>query len=539
MGRAPNVGKVFSPLDEELRLLPGNLAPRQQEHLAHLACFMPFDKVAQMMEELLSVQTYEETVRRLSERAGSWMEAAQRGDAQGDGSGESTEQEPLERCAFSADGAMVSLVNKQWAETRTVAIGEPQEKRTADGEIEIHVGQLSYFSRLADASTFSSLAEVEIRRRKVTQAKEVCAVMDGADWLQFFTERHRPDALRILDFPHAAEHISKLLEALENAGMRFPPHMLDRCLHLLKHRGPRPLLGMADRLGSDLAQQKGVQEHLEYLRKRESLMQYPQFRRNRWPIGSGMVESANKNVVEARLKGTGMHWERKQVNPMLALRNAVCNERWQEMWQEALKHSGRQQASHRAARAFQRRQALLTGNKLSLAASPSLPSVASQKLSSSASLQPASKAEALPVLPPKARPPAARPRSSRPSTGCKDHSMPKQVGSCHQRSSEMNADVCWCGTPLMRFKEHQSKKYCSDRCRQHAYRERQRHIPQLSLPVPATARGTLSSQQSTEMSAERCPCGTPLLHLKGRRTKGYCSGRCRQRAFRERQRWGF
>jgi hypothetical protein len=147
--------------------------------------------------------------------------------------------------------------------------------------------------------------------------------MDGADWLQFFTERHRPDALRILDFPHAAEHVSKLLEALESAGMRFPPHMLDRCLHMLKHRGPRCLLRMTDRLGSNLAQQKGVQEHLEYLHKREALMQYPQFRSNSWPIGSGMVESANKNVVETRLKGAGMHWERKNVNPMLALRNAV------------------------------------------------------------------------------------------------------------------------------------------------------------------------------------------------------------------------
>ncbi|SRR6266487_4770088 len=147
MGHAPNVGRVFFPLDEELRLLPGNLAPRQQDHLVHLACFMPFDKVAEMMKELLSVQTYEEMVRRLSEQVGSWMEAAQRGDARGESSGKLTEQEPLERCAFSADGAMVSLVNKQWAETRTVAIGEPQEKRTADGEIEIHVGQLSYFSR--------------------------------------------------------------------------------------------------------------------------------------------------------------------------------------------------------------------------------------------------------------------------------------------------------------------------------------------------------------------------------------------------------
>ena len=37
-----------------------------------------------------------------------------------------------------------------------------------------------------------------------------------------------------------------------------------------------------------------------------------------WPIGSGSVESANKGVVQARLKGAGMRWERSHVNPMLA-----------------------------------------------------------------------------------------------------------------------------------------------------------------------------------------------------------------------------
>ena len=39
-----------------------------------------------------------------------------------------------------------------------------------------------------------------------------------------------------------------------------------------------------------------------------------------------MVESANKVVVQARLKGAGMHWEPTHVNPMLALRTAACNE---------------------------------------------------------------------------------------------------------------------------------------------------------------------------------------------------------------------
>src|SRR5947207_2586854 len=178
MEHAPNVEQVFFPLDEELGLLPGKLAPRQYEHLVHLACFMPFDKAAQMMQEIVSVHTNEEIARRLTEQVGSWMEAAQTVEVEAEEEHEREDEQPPERCVISPDGAMVSLVHKQWVETRTVAIGEPQEKRNAKGEREIHVGKLSYFSRLADASTFTRLASVEMRRRKVAQAKEVCAVMD-------------------------------------------------------------------------------------------------------------------------------------------------------------------------------------------------------------------------------------------------------------------------------------------------------------------------------------------------------------------------
>ena len=46
------------------------------------------------------------------------------------------------------------------------------------------------------------------------------------------------------------------------------------------------------------------------------------------------MESANKLVVEARLKGPGMHRARKNVDPMLALRTVVCSDRWEEVWPE-------------------------------------------------------------------------------------------------------------------------------------------------------------------------------------------------------------
>jgi hypothetical protein len=46
---------------------------------------------------------------------------------------------------------------------------------------------------------------------------------------------------------------------------------------------------MSQRLPTELTELVGVREHLGYLCKREGLMQYPQFRRQGWPIGSGMV----------------------------------------------------------------------------------------------------------------------------------------------------------------------------------------------------------------------------------------------------------
>jgi hypothetical protein len=66
---------------------------------------------------------------------------------------------------------------------------------------------------------------------------------------------------------------------------------------------------------------------LAYLEKLQKQIQYPDCLAQGLPIGSGAVESGYKLVVEARLKGAGMHWARSHVKPMLALRNIACNDR--------------------------------------------------------------------------------------------------------------------------------------------------------------------------------------------------------------------
>jgi hypothetical protein len=129
---------------------------------------------------------------------------------------------------------------------------------------------------------------------------------------------------------HAAEYVNEIGQAVRVAGGRLPAHWLDGVLHRLKHQGPARVLRHLSWLVARYPSAE-IQEKRTYLHKREAHMQYPTYREAGWPSGSGSVESANKVVVEARLKGAGMRWGRQNVNPMLVLRNAVCNRQWHEI----------------------------------------------------------------------------------------------------------------------------------------------------------------------------------------------------------------
>jgi hypothetical protein len=95
---------------------------------------------------------------------------------------------------------------------------------------------------------------------------------------------------------------------------------------------------------------KVVKGSLEYLEKRREQIKYAEFQAMGYPIGSGAVESANKLVVEARLKGAGMHWAREHVNPMVALHNIVCSDRWEEAWPQISQRIRRKAKEQAAAR---------------------------------------------------------------------------------------------------------------------------------------------------------------------------------------------
>jgi hypothetical protein len=315
---------------------------------------MPFKHALESLADMLRVHVSEATARRETEHWGAAYVEVQKEEV------ERIEQElppaPAgpEKMLLSVDGAMVPLVGGEWVEVKTLALGVIEEPVWEKDEWKVHASELSYFSRWMEAEKFGRAALGETHHRGLETAAQVVAVTDGAVWEQGFIDYHREDAARVLDFPHAAEYVAESGQAVWGEGTEETNKWLNEQLHTLKHEGPTDVLSVLQSLTQDHPEHPKLSKAFAYLEKREAQMQYPLYLKQGWPIGSGAVESANKLVVEARLKGAGMHWAPAHVNPMLALRNALCSGRWAQASAQILAHQQLQRKRMRHSRRVQR-----------------------------------------------------------------------------------------------------------------------------------------------------------------------------------------
>lgn len=314
-------------------MLPGALTPPLQAHLSRLGARLSFAEAASELRHLKGVQVAAATARRHTEADGAHyaglQDAAARrvvADPPPAPRGPAVQQ-------VSVDGAMAPLVDGSWREVRTLAIGTVVPGRQPGM---IRCEEMSYYSRLADAATFITLAAGEAHRRGVETAGTVAGVVDGADWCQQFFDAHRPDAIRILDFPHSAQRLSEVAAAVWGTQAVGQVWAAEQRAELRDGEPERVLAAIRAAplaAASDPATAQRVQDDvLGYLEPRLGQLRYAAFRAQGLPIGSGIVESANKLVVEARLKGAGRRWAEANVNPLVALRGALGSGRWDEAW---------------------------------------------------------------------------------------------------------------------------------------------------------------------------------------------------------------
>jgi len=221
-----------------------------------------------------------------------------------------------------------------WREPKVLTIFEIDEQ----GKMTKKHRQPLIDGTLLGPDHLAELVAYHLHRLGVAQAELVVFVSDGARWiwdrLDWIERRAGLDPARtvhVLDFCHAAHHVSLALQTLawDETRRRETYGQLRKLL-----KGSRweevvdQLIGWA----RGQPDNSDIWTEIRYLNShgQEGHLNYVTFRRRGIPCGSGAIESAIRRVINQRLKSNAMYWRQENAEAMFAVRATLLCDRWEE-----------------------------------------------------------------------------------------------------------------------------------------------------------------------------------------------------------------
>lgn len=230
-----------------------------------------------------------------------------------------------------ADGTMICTIEagrkrkephpRQWKEMRLMAA-------QAHGSVEA-----SY------AATFACVEQAGRRWGHCTREagwaleSRIHVVADGAEWIRLQTKEVFGDQADLLtDFYHVSEYLAGAAPCCRpkapRAWLRTQQKRLLRGASHAVHQAMEHCLEAPSVPEEDAP----VRAALRYLSNRPECLDYPKALTLGLPIGSGLIESAHRHVLQARLKQAGTAWLSHHADSMAQLRVLRANQQWDSFW---------------------------------------------------------------------------------------------------------------------------------------------------------------------------------------------------------------
>lgn len=218
---------------------------------------------------------------------------------------------------------------------------DPQEHRISWHEVKLAVvwdprgiEPSFYVADTEDCDKFGQRLWSEFEARGMNGNCLLQALGDGAPWIWNLADMHFPGVKQLLDFYHAAEHLHQTAFALWSEGIADT--WWRRRLDQLKN-GDRGNFFAALKLIAKRHETKDPEvspKHLlAYFEENRSRLDYPKALRQKLPIGSGIVESGTRHIVQQRLKQSGMRWSLPGAQAVLNLRTRHRSGQFEQYWE--------------------------------------------------------------------------------------------------------------------------------------------------------------------------------------------------------------
>ena len=163
---------------------------------------------------------------------------------------------------------------------------------------------------------------------------QLVKIADGANDNWTFLSRVLPEGVELIDFFHAAEHLSDAFDAAYGANDPKAVAQFEKYRHLLRYDddGVAQVIRALRHLRSKHPECERVAQVLGYFRNNRHRMGYAEAKDQGLPIGSGVVEATCKTLVTERLKRSGMRWSERGGQAILTLRALFQSHRFESGW---------------------------------------------------------------------------------------------------------------------------------------------------------------------------------------------------------------
>ncbi|MGC9317970.1 MAG: ISKra4 family transposase [Armatimonadota bacterium] len=318
----PDCGAGWAPWDRAQGLTQRQFTPAVKALVAELASLLSYSETVAVMERMRGLRIEESSAEQIVAEVGGRARADQRQQARRILAGELSSQAAPRRLYLGVDGAHAHI-DGAWHEVKHVVAQVEGQQRWYDAARE-------------PAEQFGERVYALAARLGVEDAEEVVMIGDGAEWIWNLVAMHFPDAVQILDYYHACEHIHEVAEAHYGEDDQRARRWATAHKRKLLEEGPEPLLRAltAMRPESEEAEEV-IRRTWGYVRRHRERMRYPQFRARGLSIGSGPVEAACKVITGQRLKRAGMRWSDAGADHVLALRCLVKSQQQDRIRQYA------------------------------------------------------------------------------------------------------------------------------------------------------------------------------------------------------------
>jgi hypothetical protein len=354
VGRCPHGCDIpqVAPLDEALGVQPHQRTSGELQYLGcALAVFVPFATAARFLGWYCGAVVSPRAVWCWVQAAGhqamehlqEHLEAMARGDL--------PTSEPLEveqaalPLALGADGVMVPFRPEggkprgkiRWREIKVGVLARLGQHRTRNGQVVTRLAHRRLVAVLGDIEMLKPRLWLEALRQGIRSAPQVVWLSDGGRGLwRLFEEQFSASATGILDFYHAAQNLWKGAAAWLDGRTTQARRWFTWARHRLRHGHPDGVLAdLADALeveGLPATARVTLTTVYAYLERHRDHINYEAYKALGFPLGSGMVESACKWLIQQRFKGVGMRWSEDGFNHLLHLRLAWVNGRFDALF---------------------------------------------------------------------------------------------------------------------------------------------------------------------------------------------------------------